>query len=346
MQYVVWIIGNGFDINYDLHTGYEQFLEEKYYPVVNEKSCRKALVERIGNKGLERKLWSDLELLLGEATDRYSEGEITLFNETFQDMELLIEEHAEAEQQNFEGTGISEKELIEFVESLCNFRPRLPAADADALEDANVKQDHFTYDFISLNYTTVFDSCIQRAKQKSKHLRTNSLGSFTYHHQFGQIIHPHGIIGDDGQMVFGVSYPTQIINEAFRDNELFRNIWLKQERNKSCYGNHQSERIMSIIDRANLVCTFGVSFGESDRYIWKQLARRLSSSPTARLVCFVKNLPHRSSRDHQKMLESRQQMQADLANAFELDESAMRAIASRIVLAPSDIVFRRDKAEG
>lgn len=346
MKHVVWIIGNGFDVNYGLHTRYDQFLDKTYSPIVNKKDCRQELVKRVGTDGLKSELWSDLELLLGEATGYYNEDEIGLFNETFQDMEQLIEKHAEAEQRSFENTGLSEKKLAEFLESLCNFRPRLPAADADNLEDPNIIRDDFTYDFISLNYTTVFDSCIRRARQKSKVLRTHSSGSFTYQHQFGQIVHPHGIIGDGGQMVFGVSDPDQITNQTFRDNELFRSIWLKQNRNKSCYGNHQSSALTKLLNRADLICTFGVSFGESDRYIWQQLAQRLSNSSQTRLACFVFDLPHRSSRDHVKVLESRQQMQSTLTNAFAINGNAMDALANRIVFAPSDIVFRRDEAEG
>lgn len=60
---VLWIIGNGFDKNLGLNTGYRSFLLNKYFAPGAENKYRDELVRRLGKFEPESQsdLWSDLE---------------------------------------------------------------------------------------------------------------------------------------------------------------------------------------------------------------------------------------------------------------------------------------------
>lgn len=69
---ITWIIGNGFDVNLGLHTGYKYFVQNVYLAEDEGKypPNKKRLIEAVGksdgwNDSEDR--WADLETLLGNA---------------------------------------------------------------------------------------------------------------------------------------------------------------------------------------------------------------------------------------------------------------------------------------
>ena len=84
MSKVLWIIGNGFDKNLGLETGYRSFLLNKYFAPGTANEYRDELVRRLDNfdPKSQSDLWSDLEQLLGEVSEYY-EDDVDLFHENF-----------------------------------------------------------------------------------------------------------------------------------------------------------------------------------------------------------------------------------------------------------------------
>lgn len=70
MSKVLWIIGNGFDKNLGLKTGYRSFLLNKYFAPGETNEYRDELVRRLDtfDPKSQSDLWSDLERLLGEVS--------------------------------------------------------------------------------------------------------------------------------------------------------------------------------------------------------------------------------------------------------------------------------------
>lgn len=91
---VLWIIGNGFDKNLGLNTGYRSFLLNKYFAPGAENKYRDELVRRLGKFEPESQsdLWSDLESLLGKVTELY-EDDVELFHDTFEDIQHQLLEY-------------------------------------------------------------------------------------------------------------------------------------------------------------------------------------------------------------------------------------------------------------
>lgn len=98
MSKVLWIIGNGFDKNLGLNTGYRSFLLNKYFAPGAENKYRDELVRRLGKFEPESQsdLWSDLESLLGKVTELY-EDDVELFHDTFEDMQHQLLEYVAQE---------------------------------------------------------------------------------------------------------------------------------------------------------------------------------------------------------------------------------------------------------
>ena len=98
MSKVLWIIGNGFDKNLGLKTGYRSFLLNKYFAPGETIEYRDELVRRLDtfDPKSQSDLWSDLERLLGEVS-QYYEDDVGLFHETFEDIQRQLLEYVAQE---------------------------------------------------------------------------------------------------------------------------------------------------------------------------------------------------------------------------------------------------------
>ena len=165
---ILWIIGNGFDINLGLNTGYRSFLLNKYFADGTSNKYRHELVGRLGDfdPGSQSNLWSDLELLLGETTKLY-EDDVELFHETFEDIQQQLLEYVAQESQRLPDV-FPPAAITEFKDSLCLFSRRLAPLDrVDAISEL-APLDNAWVSAISLNYTRAFDAFWNAACQNGR----------------------------------------------------------------------------------------------------------------------------------------------------------------------------------
>lgn len=84
---IVFLIGNGFDINLNLNTSYSGFynyLSEYYLDDDSVPEMERRIIKSIENdksKPKEEKLWADFEIGLGQFTAEITADEIESFNE-------------------------------------------------------------------------------------------------------------------------------------------------------------------------------------------------------------------------------------------------------------------------
>jgi len=260
---ILYIIGNGFDLNLDLKTSYKNFYDY-YQNITSENKNVNKLKDNI-SKNLKN--WADLELELGKYTEQLNSIE------EFDDIVLDIGENL-ANYLALEEEKISKAEinLDKFFEDLC-FPERffLPADKEKLLTfKRNWINHQWNVNIFTFNYTTVIERLIGES-QKNVLLgtHTNKVGI-----KLTEVKHIHGFLDND--MVIGVNDISQIENVSFRENQDVLESIVKPDCNRA-NRNNIDRLFTNRINAAHLICVFGSSLGDTDKKWWELIGERLKA---------------------------------------------------------------------
>ena len=340
----MWIIGNGFDLNVGLRTGYRHFLEGVYMKDGDHSKRRDALIELVGEDPRLKngKYWSDLESLLAFTTskcpEQISERD---FTGIFEEMQKLFVDKVAKEQLRLISP-LAEEAVSEFWDSIMRVSARMRPRDQQNLPCNLTAGENITWKFISLNYTTVFDTFLRDAiKKKGQEFRRNVGGRVFVDTLSRNVLHPHGTISDDSdepEIIFGASSSEQFEAKDFTSFELLNELWVKPNKNREIYGNENTERLSECISNARVILLYGVSLGASDQYIWEMIGKRLRVTSVWAVV-FELGLPRSGSQDSLLYLEKRRQVQNRLLDAASIDGDNRESVRNRIIVVSSDEYF-------
>lgn len=262
---ILYIVGNGFDLNLGLKTDYHSFY--KYYldqPTSN--STIQKLKEKISQEQYTN--WSDLELGLGRYASECTKDEYLLILDDIR-THLNTYLKKEAESKRF---GPSKS----FLEDLKNPVRHL---DRIVLEDYNLYcatymgvSESDDIDIITFNYTYTFENVLERRARIGDSI-VNVQRNFD-DTTVRQLVHVHGTL--DNELNLGVNDITQILNNSFSDDmDVIENA-VKPEFNDACLNGNNSA-CEDLIKKANLIVLFGVSIGETDYKWWSLIGKKLKT---------------------------------------------------------------------
>ncbi len=283
---ITFLIGNGFDLNLGLKTTYHNFLD--YYYLKNTDNDNenikdfKKIIEEERAKGIDT--WADAEISLGRVTKEFDD--VDKFLDCFEDFCLKLSYYLENEQnkvnyelnkeviiKNFEFIFYNLKFLID-----SNYRQYFPYLIKD-------KANFNTFNFINLNYTNTLDNFLKMFSNISYIKIHNSL---------------------DEHMILGLADNSQIHNKEFLKNRTFDELLIK----KSCdayLGNNKYEIASGYIKNSDVIILYGVSLGETDKYLWQQIYSWLISNINNKLIIYNFGVENNKMkiRRHQKENEKR-----------------------------------------
>ena len=285
---ITYIVGNGLDLQYGLKTRYKDFYEFQNKVYIsrkeNEEEYSNFIYESLFSDEVnDYENWSDFELSSGKLTK-----DNDLISSSIEMKEVFIDDFSEVvddlreylrlqQEQNLE-EGI----VIDFVSTLNDMKNSLPLINQSAIEK-KYKENLYQHDIVNiltLNYTNVFDRLYDRSgKSFENKLRNNS-----YNFYIRSPIHVHGTV--DICTVLGVSDDTQISNgfDEEQKESLIKNLVLKN------YRENMDVKNSNIIKNSDIIILYGVSLGETDRYIWSQIAERSISGSVP--VIIYNYVPH------------------------------------------------------
>lgn len=263
---IVYLIGNGFDLNLRLPTDYNHFYD--YYTTSHSKS---AAIEQLKKHICIYKdqNWADLEVGLGKYTAKlstYAELEEIFINlnlELTQYMQM-IDNHLPQYSQSYKD---------KFYKDL-----RTPYSYLTSKERSNIMlyYQSFASDIstfiINFNYTHTIEHICQI--EKGKPTQIGQYGKRSIY--LRQIDHLHREIGDRG-IILGVNDETQITNQELAADIRVKNILVKPICNDQL-GWLNDVTCKQRIQGADLLCLFGLSLGETDRLWWQAIGKRMEAS--------------------------------------------------------------------
>lgn len=262
---IVYIIGNGFDINLGLKTRYSDFY--KYYQSIKPES---KIIEKLKKEILDNyDTWSDLEIALGKYTENMSSTEE--FDEIFEDIIEKLALYLEEQENEFKSSNVN---LEKFYNNLAYPESFLMKADEDKIKsykEINGQNTNWKIDVITLNYTTIIEKIVNF---DSKSIEIGKHNKDTKNIYLRSIEHIHGYLND--RMIIGVNDISQIKNSNFHKNNDVLNAIIKSNCNK--VSKHTIDVLCEKnILAANLICIFGASLGDTDNIWWELIGEHMKN---------------------------------------------------------------------
>jgi hypothetical protein len=278
MANVTFIIGNGFDLKMGLKTRYTDFY--KVYTKIQKKDDElirwfKRTILLDEENGWKN--WSDFELGMGKQSDlfdgNFSAGK---FLKCINDFVIEFHKYLYDECQKVDRAEITGDIVSKLSKSLLQFKDKLYASHKTSLEAA--MEDKLAPEgilsFLQFNYTDLFDILIDKLKNQkivAPKFWSNIMGTFGVV-DIGQNLHLHGSLVN--YPIMGVDSAEQIGKFFIRNDDNVNKVFVKQNylaalHNRVINTPNPTDLSIPIIKNSDIICAFGTSIGETDRYWWE-----------------------------------------------------------------------------
>jgi len=322
---ILFLIGNGFDINLNMETKYTDFC--KYYQSLEtESQLLKDLKSDIITNIVT---WADLEKRLGEYTENLKSVEE--FDEVYEDLIDKLGDYLEDLETRIDLGLVNREKMYEYF---CFPENSLPQADINIIKPYRNGWGNFETDvnIITFNYTRTIERLFDN-NYKDVLIGRNSGNNKIF---LRNIYHIHGYC-DDG-LIMGVNDISQIKNSNFHNDRRITNALVKTNNNK--VQRHTIDEICAEkISEANLICVFGSSIGDSDNTWWELVGRQLLDEEDCKLIIFTsgnqlkKRFAYKKNRLEDDKLEL-------FLNKTKLSEEEKSVISSKIFVSANTLMFR------
>lgn len=322
---VLFILGNGFDINLGLKTRYQDFYDF-YSKSHNDNDAVLRLKKHIGKN--TDGYWSDLELALGKYTSEFKC--IDDFDEVVDDIKASLSLYLKNVETDFNNFNV---DIKSFLHDLSSFEEHLIPTDQDkALEfKEKFKDRNWHTEIVTFNYTNTVEKL-------NYDLESDLIG-----HQYNSnlenilntnVIHIHGLV-DDG-MILGVNDLSQVSNTELHDNIDIEESIVKSKFNEAC-GEKFDLNFNNKIEKANIICAFGLSFGDSDKIWWEKIGERLRQGS----ILIIFDRKYDVSKLHKnKLARMRREIKNHFLTQTSLPEDVQNSIGDRIYVGVNTNMFQ------
>lgn len=286
---MLYLIGNGFDLNLGLPTRYSDFLEYyfKHAPLnhkaTSQESIRIQEYKDLFKKTIENNAgdhqWKDLEVALGIFSSQFKDPEH--FLEFYTDLNLSLINYLKQIPQIVP----TENDKNKFFQDFMFPTSYLTARELQEFQRKVPRNTDRHINVVSFNYTSTFETLSKGVLEKNNpYWLPSSTNTLTY---LG-IKHIHGSL-EENSILLGVDNPEQIDNADFKDNEDVTDILVKPQGNTSIGGMVDST-CHGLISKADLICLFGLSLGATDQTWWEDIKERFISNSSVVLLYFYHDL--------------------------------------------------------
>ena len=260
---ILYIIGNGFDLNLGLKTDYPSFY--KYYlKQTTTNPFLLKLKEQISKE--QYTTWSDLELGLGKYAEKCTKEEyLQIMDDIRTNLTTYLKEetnkvHFGLSDSFYEDIKKPERHLERMIlDKYYAYRDKYSSGLSTL--DINVVSFNYTYTFerifgiISLDGDSIVNI---RANDNRKPVN--------------QVIHIHGTL--ENELNLGVNDASQIFNDSFKSDMDILEYVVKPEFNDACL-NGKNGICENLIKNADVIVLFGVSMGITDTKWWSLIGEQL-----------------------------------------------------------------------
>ena len=295
---ITFLIGNGFDVNLGLKTLYSDFYDtyidsnknRTYHDPISVfcnklKKDRSVYEEYVKNTNAYVKKpdfideWKDFEWFFAKNADGDKEDISKImadFNNKF--TEYLRVQDALCD---YNGKNIANS-FQNFVITPYRYLERKHMQEIQAFYDSKRVEDH-TYQFINFNYTNTVSKLVE--KLKNIFPRSEIVSNRNCNNIFPKVLDIHGNI-DGEYIIVGIDSLEQFHNNNLKNNlKVARHCVKKVINEEFGYGDRELQ-FASIINKSDIIYTYGLAFGATDASRWEILRNWLKAGGHHKLVIF------------------------------------------------------------
>lgn len=272
---IVFLIGNGFDLNLGLKTRYRDFYE--YYSSQRKNDQRKYVKEFLNEVNENVEEWSDFELSFGKYAQNFNKENSEEYSCLWSDIHLSLAEYINRQQKDAlkpkRQTSLKMAKYLMYPDSFLargartKFN-RLRGRTGNVVSRISV---------INFNYTDSFERLYG---WEGKTITLPHSG--TYSGVLDTVLHIHGTTYEN--MILGVDNPSQIHSQYGLDkNQKILNRVVKPIANRNTQ-TLRDQDCSAYISGANLICIFGMSLGATDKTWWRLIGERLRLSEAMSII--------------------------------------------------------------
>lgn len=323
---ILFILGNGFDINLDMETKYTQFYS--YYNSIESPSEIISNLKK--NINANTKTWADLELEFGKYTAKIET--ISDFDLIYADIQKNLSTYLISQEKSFNVDNVDIQKLLDHLSRPEQF---LVPRDQNVILNFREKwkNHHWETDVITLNYTKTLERILQ---EKYKNLKIGTHHSATI--ILRDIYHIHGFTNN--RMIIGVNDISQIGNAEFRKEIDIVEILVKEVCNQA-QGHTIEEKCKAKVVNANLICVFGSSIGITDKLWWDLIIKTVANNDCRLLIFDIDKEVSPLSPQLVKRIE-RERLKS-LLDMSDIDSSKKKEVASRVFYGINTGMFKTKK---
>lgn len=319
---ILYIIGNGFDLNLGLKTSYNDFYQ--YYKTIKSDNVNVQKLKDNISKTYDS--WADLEIALGNYTQHLDKVEE--LDNILLDIGEQLSKYLHLEEDKLKDYEINQRKFFDY---LCFPENLFLPADKENISGikSKWKNHQWNLNIFTFNYTSVIEK-ILGDKQKNIFLANHDNNIPI---QFGEVKHIHGYLDND--MVIGVNDTSQIKNESFHNNQDILESIVKSECNRANRSNIDKQ-FTGRINSANLICIFGSSIGSTDNKWWELIGERLKSD--CHLIIFTKGAEI-SPRIRHMQARAERTIRDSFLSKTNLNEKEMETVERKIFIGLNSGIF-------
>lgn len=272
------MLGNGFDLNCGLKTRFTDVYKEYCVPKESDSNLIKSFKEMIKK---DYETWGDFEVAMNNKLPKFDSEEdfLNCFNDFKAVLSDYLEEQDNQINQKLNYYTIKQAVQEEFSASMLDFYQKLTPNEKYKI---GIKgQEKIEYNIITFNYTSFVDNIINSIYKNEIFIN--------------QVLHIHGKL-EDGDLALGMDNSQQVLENHYLLSDNGMLTFIKQFFLKE-YDISRLTQALNIIENSDVICTFGLSFGESDLTWRNAIIEWLEKATNHCLVYFdYKNINNREIR--------------------------------------------------
>lgn len=330
---ITFLIGNGFDLNLGLKTGYTDFYNYYIQQLPND-----MIVKSIIKENGTYKLWSDLELGLGSFLQEIDNNHINDFLNSKATLERYLTDYLIQEDNKI---FIKDEQALlgEFKNAVVNFYKEFSLSERNIYKSyLSNENKEIVYTFINFNYTSSLDKIVEIADKDTKSFSTHKYSNYTNDiiDKLGNVLHIHGELNKG--IIIGVNDESQIKNDKLRNNTDLTDYIIKSNLN-AAIGELKQQTAFERINNSKYVCVYGLSIGDTDNIWWCKIIEWLIRSPDHKLVLYIyKETNIQYSVQEQVRFSNNHKMKIINKN-IKLDKQTKEKIRKQVIVIPNSKIF-------
>lgn len=280
---VAFFIGNGFDLQLGLKTGYKSFLEW-YTKLDSDDQDIQAFREYLQLQPGE--WWSDAEVAMGQYLEGFTDETIAIYFKNIRDFKLRLSEYL-----SYENLKYHCENDIKVIESFRDFMLKsaddvMPRPRMFRLNEERKKYNTLIH-FVTFNYTDALDRILKKTKQKyglldaSSNILTGDVAT-----KIGKVYHIHGTL--TSSLVMGVDNSGQLSSSNITNLSKLSRTLIKPIVNDEL-GRSDHEDAISMLRDCNYLFFYGLSFGITDKTWWDLVKKKLINDNHCQAVIFSRS---------------------------------------------------------